>query len=340
MQTSRAIPVRGRRGRAVAAAGSSRPVRVEADTPGHPRVNPRLAKLFGENTAFALSHPGAFAMRVLRAFKANQGLLLAGAVAYYTLLSIVPVLILMLIALSRIIDQQDLLTTLGRYLEWLIPGESAAVIIELSRFVEHRGVIGWVLLVTMLFFSSLAFTVLENAMSVIFVHRVVIRRRHFLISAVLPYCYIVALGIGLLLVTLVAGSLQAMGGESVEFLGYNWSLSGLSGWLLYFVGVTGEVLVLTSIYMVMPVGRLKWRHALFGGVTATVLWEITRHVLVWYFGTLSQVTVVYGSLTTSIVVLLSLEVGATLLLLGAQVIAEYERIGTRSESAPPKPMHT
>jgi hypothetical protein len=38
------------------------------------------------------------------------------------------------------------------------------------------------------------------------------------------------------------------------------------------------------------------------------------------------VSVVYGSLTTAIIVLLSLEVAATLLLLGAQVIAEYERI--------------
>ena len=297
-------------------------------------------RIFGENAAFVLANPGTFAMRVLRAFRANQGLLLAGAVAYYTLLSIVPVLILMLIALSRIIDQQELLATLGRYLEWLIPGESAAVIIELSRFVEHRGVIGWVLLATMLFFSSLAFTVLENAMSVIFVHRVVIRRRRFLVSALLPYCYIVALGIGLLMVTLVAGTLQAMGAESIEFLGYNWSLRGLSGVLLYFLGVAGEVLMLTSIYLVMPVGRLSWRHALFGGVTATVLWEITRHVLVWYFGTLSQVTVVYGSLTTSIVVLLSLEIGATLLLFGAQVIAEYERIGTKAEHAPTRPMHT
>src|SRR4030095_11844295 len=156
-----------------------------------------------------------------------------------------------------------------------------AVIGELARFVENRGVMGLVLFVTMLFFSSLAFTVLENAMSVIFVHRVVIRRRHFLISAILPYCYIVALGIGLLMVTLVAGSLQAMGAESVDFIGYNWSLRGLSGVLLYFLGVAGEVLVLTSIYMVMPVGRLKWRHALFGGVTATILWETTPHVWRW-----------------------------------------------------------
>ena len=85
----------------------------------------------------------------------------------------------------------------------------------------------------------------------------------------------------------------------------------------------------------MPVGRLRWRHALIGGVTAAVLWEITRHVLVWYFATLSQVSVVYGSLTTAIVVLLSLEIAAALLLLGAQVISEYERIGvspTRREA--------
>jgi len=77
---------------------------------------------------------------------------------------------------------------------------------------------------------------------------------------------------------------------------------------------------------VMPVGRLSWQHALIGGVTATVLWEIARHVLVWYFSTLSQVNVVYGSMTTAIVVMFSLEIGATLLLFGAQVIAEYEKV--------------
>ena len=45
-----------------------------------------------------------------------------------------------------------------------------------------------------------------------------------------------------------------------------------------------------------------------------------------HFSTLSQVNVVYGSLTTAIVVLLSLEIAATLLLFGAQVISEYERL--------------
>ena len=297
-------------------------------------------RTFGQQATYVVTHPGVFAVCVLRAFRANQGMLLAGAVAYYTLLSIVPLLILLLIVLSRIIDQGELLATLGRYLEWLIPGQSGAVIVELASFLDHRAVIGWVLLGTMVFFSSLAFTVLENAMSVIFLHRVVIRRRRFLVSAVIPYCYILVLGLGLLLMTLVSGSLQAIGAESIDLLGRNWSLHGFSGVLLYLLGVTGEILVLTSIYLVMPVGRPSWRHALVGAVTATALWEITRHVLVWYFGTLSQIGAVYGSLTTAIVVLLSLEIAATLLLLGAQVIAEYERIGTEAQGKAPAPLRT
>jgi membrane protein len=276
--------------------------------------------------AYVLANPGTFARKVLKGFQTNQGLLLAGAVAYYALLSVVPLLILTVIALSHFVDQQELLTTMGRYLEWLVPGQSRAVVAELRNFVEHRDVIGWLLLGTMLFFSSLAFTVLEKAMSVIFLHRFTVRRRHFLVSAVLPYFYILLLGLGLLVVTVVAGMIQALGRDSIQFLGFEWSLQGFSGVLLYLLGMVGEVLVLTSIYMVMPVGRLWWRHALAGGVTAALLWEITRRVLVWYFNTLSQVNVVYGSLTTAIIVLFTLEIGATLLLLGAQVISEYERI--------------
>ena len=283
---------------------------------------------------------GAFAIQTLKAFRANQGLLLAGGVAYYALLSIVPLLILTVIGLSYVIDQAELLDTLARYLEWLIPGQSGVVVAELANFVNHREVIGWLLLATMIFFSSLAFTVLENAMSVIFIHRVAIRRRHFLVSALIPYCYILFLGAGVLLVTLVSGSLQAMGRESVDFWGRNWPLGGVSGVLLYLLGFGGEIFVITSVYLVMPVGRLSLRHALIGGVTAALLWELTRHVLVWYFTTLSQIGPVYGSLTTAIAVLLSLDLAATLLLLGAQVISEYERIGRVNLEAPPQPLRT
>ncbi|MDP2761073.1 MAG: YihY/virulence factor BrkB family protein, partial [Sideroxyarcus sp.] len=274
-------------------------------------------------------------------FQANQGLLLAGAVAYYALLSIVPLLILMVIALSQVIDQDVLLATLDRALEYVVPGKGKAVVVELRAFLDHRKVIGWVLSITLLFFSSLGFKVLENAISVIFLHRVQERRRHLLVSLLLlPFGYIFFIGAVLFVGTFVIVDLVAMGGEHVVILGHTWSLGGFSRWLIYVAGVTGEILLISAIYYFMPVGRLTARHALVGGVTAGLLWEIIRHGLGWFFGTLSQVSVVYGSLATAIIVLLSLEVAAALLLLGAQVIAEYERIEIGKTPKQPVSMHT
>ncbi|MFA5370595.1 MAG: YihY/virulence factor BrkB family protein [Sideroxydans sp.] len=298
-------------------------------------------KLIAPRTVYVLKNPVAFALGVLKAFQANQGLLLAGAVAYYALLSIVPLLILMVIALSQVIDQDVLLVTLDRALEYVVPGKGKAVVMELRAFLDHRKVIGWVLSITLLFFSSLGFRVLESAISVIFLHRVERRRRHFLISLLLlPFSYIFFIGAVLFVGTFLIVDLMAMGGEHVVILGHSWSLGGFSRWLIYVVGVIGEVLLISAIYYFMPVGRLTVRHALVGGVTAGLLWEIIRHGLGWFFGTLSQVSVVYGSLATAIIVLLSLEVAAALLLLGAQVIAEYERIEIGKAPEQPVPMHT
>ncbi len=83
-------------------------------------------RILSHQAEYVVKNPGKFAWRVLKGFKKNQGLLLAGAVAYYALLSVVPLLILSVIALSHFVDQGELLMTLGRYLEGLTPGQSLA----------------------------------------------------------------------------------------------------------------------------------------------------------------------------------------------------------------------
>lgn len=280
--------------------------------------------LISKNAAQIVKHPGAFLMQAVKSFLANNGLLLAGAVAYYALLSLVPLMILIVVALSHFVDQEELLQTAGHYLEWLVPSQSTVVVRELSNFLENRSVIGWALLGTMLFFSSLAFSVLNQAMSVIFYHRFLKRRRHFLISALLPYTAILMLGFGLLMLTVLAHGVELLGEHELVLGSRHWSLEGISGLLLYLLGLFSEILMFTLIYWFMPVGRLSFRHALIGGVTAALLWEAVRRLLMWYFAHLSQASVVYGALTTAVVVMLSFELAATLLLFGAQVIAQYE----------------
>jgi YihY family inner membrane protein len=206
------------------------------------------------------------------------------------------------------------------------PTQTDTLITHLETFLANWKVIGTIGILLLLFFSSLAFTVLENAMSTIFFHRRLKHRRHFLVSALIPYIYILLLTAGFLVVSLMAGWLHQHSSDTPSLFGMEIDMTRTTAILLYALGVFGEVLLLTSVYLVMPVGRLAWSHALVGGITATILWEITRHILIWYFSSLSFVSVIYGSLATTIVILLSFEFAAIILLLGAQVIAEYERI--------------
>lgn len=266
-----------------------------------------------------------FLLRVARGFLRNQGFLLSGAVAYYTLLSIVPLSIIALIVLTHIIEEQQLIHTLSIYLEMVIPGYAATLTEQVLAFLEHRKVVGIVGFVGMLFFSSLAFSMLENAMAVIFKQHVSIKRRNILISAIIPYLYIIAMGLGIVLVSFIVGAIETLESRQLTLLGRDLNLGGTTGVALYILGIIGEVLMFTSIYLVMPSVRIRFSYALIGGLTATVLWEITRRVLVWYYAAISMVNIIYGSIAITIVALLSIEVVTMILLLGAQVIAELEK---------------
>ena len=205
-----------------------------------------------------ISKPGplfSFILRVLRTFRSNQGLLLSGAVAYNTLLSIVPMSILVLIVLSHFIGEEQLFYTLSMYLEMLIPGYAAILTDQVRVFLAHRRVVGMIGLLFMLFFSSIAFMVLENAMSVILSHRGKTERRHFLISFIIPYAYLFCIGLAILLVSFIIGAIETLESRHLIIFGMSLSLEGASGIVLYILGIMGEVLMLTSIYLVMPVGH-------------------------------------------------------------------------------------
>ncbi|MGO9138550.1 MAG: YihY/virulence factor BrkB family protein [Syntrophales bacterium] len=277
-----------------------------------------------QNMKWIMGRLFSFLLRVIRSFRHNQGLLLSGAIAYYTLLSIVPLATLTLILLSHFMEREQLFQIISIYLDMVIPGYAAALTKHVSVFLEHRSVNGFIGFLSMLFFSSIAFTVFENAMMAIFSHRRRIQHRHVLISVIIPYVYISLIGLGILSMSFIAGLLEAMDNRQLILFGLTLSLEGATRIGFYLSGLIGEMLMITSLYLVMPIGRIKFHHALIGGLTATILWEITRRVVVWYYKSVSFVDIIYGSVASTVVFLLSIEAAAIIILLGAQVIAELE----------------
>jgi uncharacterized BrkB/YihY/UPF0761 family membrane protein len=277
--------------------------------------------ILSSRTRYVLDRPWRFVGRVIAGFRANQGFLLSGAVAYYTLLSIIPMFALILVLLSQFRDTPSLLTALDEYLVLVAPGQAGALVTQIGVFLELK-VVGLTGLALLLFSVPGIYRSGECHVSDL-LHRVAAKPA-FSGLGDYSYCYISLLAAG-------AGgerrqrrtlaALHDRRGVHGPRLVAEWH----RGRAALPVRYRGEIALLTSLYMVMPVGLAL--HALIGGVTAALLWEITRHILVWYFSTLSLVNLVYGSFAATILILLSLEAAAIILLLGAQVIAEYERIG-------------
>ncbi len=282
-----------------------------------------MAAWLGKTRTHA-AHLWKFVRRVLGRFIKNQGLLLAGSLAYNSLLSAIPLVSVLVMALSYFFDQRQLIETISAEVRLLIPSHAEALTGAVTALLDNREVIGGVGILVLLFFSSIAFRMLEEAMANIFHVPDHVEERSFWMSAIIPYLYIIVIGLCIVVVTSLTAVLETYSDATYIVLGHTLSLANLPGALLYVSAFVGMSAMFTSVYKILPVVDIDTKRALVGGVIAAILWEIVRRILVWYFANISMVNVIYGSLATVILVLLGLEIGAVILLLGAQIIAELE----------------
>ncbi len=287
-----------------------------------------------------------FAIRALREFFfRNHGLVLASAVAYNMMLSLIPLSTVLIVATSHFFDEKLLMESLTAELSLIAPGFIPTLTQVLEGFLQNRQVAGWIGLLALLFFSSMAFRVLEDAIAIIFHRPLPTLKRRFWVSALLPYLFIIIVAAGLIIVTSINALIDARPQLRDTLPGLDAVIHHHIGRIIYFTGFLSLVLLFALLYKILPVARVSFKRALVGGLTAAVLWEITRHLLVAYYTTTSIVNVVYGSMATIIIVLLTMEAVAVILLLGAQVIAELQRnanagIPWHEDPAGPQPSST
>jgi uncharacterized BrkB/YihY/UPF0761 family membrane protein len=143
-----------------------------------------------------------FIGRVLRDFfLRNHGLLLTGSVAFNVMLSLIPLCTVLVVVFSRLFDRQLLLDSLKAEVALIAPGFVPMLSEILEGFLDNRGVVGGIGLVTLMFFSSKAFRVLEDAFAIIFHRPLPELKRKFWVSALLPYLFILIVAAGLILIT-------------------------------------------------------------------------------------------------------------------------------------------
>ena len=236
-----------------------------------------------------------FTSRVLRDFFLhNHGLLLTAAVAYNMMLSLIPLSVVLLVGFSHFFESARLLVTITREVSLIAPGFEPILREVLVGFLSSREIIGWVGLISLLIFSSLAFRVMEDSIAIIFQSRLPTLKRKFWVSALMPYLFILIVAAGLIVVTTVNAIIDAQMQRNFSLFGIDILLHQHINWIIYFMGVIGLVLLFTLFYKIMPVVKISMPRASVGGLTATLLWELVRHLLVFYYTKVSMVNVLYG----------------------------------------------
>ena len=106
---------------------------------------------------------GAFVRRVFRRCYRRNGLLFASAVAYNTMLSIVPLLGLALVTASLVVDAETIQRLVDAEIAQVLPGSGEPIKRAFASFVEQRAAATGISIVVLIIFSALAFRSLDEA---------------------------------------------------------------------------------------------------------------------------------------------------------------------------------
>jgi membrane protein len=247
---------------------------------------------------------------VLTKFFADRGTHLAAMIAYFALLSFVPLLFLAL-ALLGIVHQADQNSFFVRELSKTFPSTSVTSILRAVRSIQANATTLGIVGAAFLLWSSLSFfSVLESAFNIVYGRP----NRGFLHGKALATLMMVG-SLVALFASLVVGSLGR------EFLKRYAGFSGNSfsaTVIATLVSIVGVFVFLASAYYVLTNADLTLPEVLPGAITSAILLGVTFQFLPVYVD-LSKHNPVLQALSGPVVLLVWLYVMANVIVLGAEV---------------------
>lgn len=264
---------------------------------------------------------GRTAWRALDRFLAHHGPDRAAAVAYYTLLSLLPLLIFVIsvgVAIYGSFDAayQGTLVLFGGLVVHLPQASLDAMREFVARSVRFR----WPGILVLAWTSKRVFGSLLSALEAAFE----VPPRGFARGNLMSLAMVLITGVGLLATLALTLFIATAEGLLLRFAPYGavGALRSLTALLLTRglpVGVTLTFFFI--VYRVVPHRAMRARYALAGAVLATVLWEAAKAAFAYYVRSLAHYAGLYGAFEGIIVLALWLQLSASIGLYSAEVVA-------------------
>jgi membrane protein len=258
-----------------------------------------------------------FILHVLKAFQRHGCASLAASLAFFSLLSLFPLVFLLLYSISFLVSQEGIGEQfLLSFLKGFLPSLGEHVAEEFHRISVLESV-RWMVFVSFGWFGALVFYELDYALNVVFEST---RRRHPLISTAIS---IALLGATTLLLILSYVATQMIN-FLVSYVPHLWGvnlvrLAAHEFLLTYTVPFLLAFVMVSLLYRFVPRRRPEWREAMVGAMTFGLLWVAAKLLFVTYSGYATVYVRLYGSLLEIVLLLLWVYYSSLLLLFSAAV---------------------
>ena len=262
-----------------------------------------------------------YARRIWDSFGEHSGGLIAAAIAFYGLLSLVPLLSLAIAVLGWVVGgSEEALRRTEHAIQLALPGSSDLIYEALGRIKQDSGIAGSIGIGGLLLASSAIFGNLELAFSMMW-HTP--NRRKWWQSRLVSLAATVATLILMFTSVGITAALTWAQNIRVPGLGPNqvsivWQVAG------YLAPLGLSILMFAVIYRIVPNQYVSWRCAFCGGIFAGAAWELAKYLFALYVSNYANYDKVYGSLGAIVSLMFWAYYSSTILLLGAEIAAAGE----------------
>ncbi len=253
--------------------------------------------------------------------------LLAAALAYYTLFSLAPLLLIAIAIAGAVFGEEAAHGEIVGQIQGLVGREGAAAIEAMIQNAQKPGSGGTIAtlisVAVLLFGASGVFGQLQTALNTIWEVKPQPGRgvKSFMQARFLSFAMVLVIGF-LLLVSLVLSTvLAALGHFFTGWIGDYVVLGSLLNFLLSFAVIT---VLFAAIYKFLPDAEMPWKNLWVGAAVTALLFNIGKFLLGLYLGN-SSVGSTYGAAGSLVVLLVWVFYSAQILLIGAEFTQVYSK---------------
>jgi membrane protein len=256
----------------------------------------------------------------VKTFTEKQAAQASAGLAYYSIFSIFPLLLVFIAVGSYFIDTNQVFNVVTQFIQQALPISRQIINENLQEILKARGTAGIISILTLLWSASGMFTSLAYNINLAWSRA---SRRNFLQNRLVGLWMIVGL-IGLIVLSLILSWLtQRLPHMDIAHASPSglvlWRIvSAFGSWLMIF-------LVFFALYRWIPTMHVTWSATLWGALLASLAWKAVTTGFTWYLNSgFGRYQLVYGSLGAIVAFLFLIYIISLITLFGAHLSAAIE----------------